>query len=128
MDRPQLPKDLCTKILEFDKSIRFVGIVDKFGKPVIAEYRKDSVPLLTEEESILSVIQSTIILGTRKTLQPKLGKVDHVCAIYEKVKLVTIPLIDGSVLMLSFDREAKHESLITKKIQPLAKKLELRRD
>lgn len=128
MDRSQLLKDLCTKILEFDKTIRFVGIVDKFGKTVITEYRKGSVPLLTEEESVLSVIQSTITLGTRKTLQPKLGKIGYICVVYEKVKLVTVPLIDGSVLMVSFDREAEHESLIEKKIQPLAKKLGLRRD
>ncbi len=128
MDRPQFLKDLCTKILEFDKTIRFAGIVDKFGKTVITEYRKGSVPLLAEEESVLAVIKSTIILGTGQTLQPKLGKIDYVCAVYEKVKLATIPLIDGSVLMVSFDREAEHDSLITKKIQPLAKKLSPRRD
>ncbi len=128
MDRPRFLKDLCTKILEFDKNIRFAGIVDKFGKTVIAEHRKGSVSLLAEEESVLAVIKSTIILGTGQTLQPMLGKISYIFAVYEKVKLATIPLIDGSVLLMSFDKEAEHDSLITKKILPLAKKLDLRRD
>ena len=124
----QVPKDLCKQILEFDKTIRFAGIADKFGKIVMAGYRKGSVPLLSKEESVLSFMQTSIRMGTRKTMQAKLGKIVYAFALYEKVKRVTIPLSNYSVLMSSFDIEADHESIISKKILPLVKKHGLSRD
>ena len=44
---------LCKHILEADNSIRFAGITNKFGSMIVYEYRKDLVPLLTENESTL---------------------------------------------------------------------------
>ncbi len=122
-----VPKDLCKEILEFDNTIRFAGITDKFGKVTLSQYRKGAVALLEEEESILSIIQSSIILGTRRTLQPRLGEIDYIAVIYEKVKLITIPLSNSSVLMLSCDKQADHDSIITEKILPSLKKHHLRK-
>jgi len=124
----QVPNDFCKQILEFDKGIRFTGIADKFGKIVMTEYRKRSVPLLSKQEAVLSVMRSAIRLGTRKTLQPSLGKIVYSFTLYEKVKTATIPLSNHSFLMVSFDSEADHESIILKKILPLVKKHGLRRD
>lgn len=75
MVRVQLAKDLCRHILELDKSIRFAGIADRFGKIVMEEYRKGLFPLLSKEEAALSVLQTSIRMGSRKTMQPKLGKI-----------------------------------------------------
>ncbi len=122
MNKPSMLKDLCGTILELDRGIRFAGITDGFGKLVISEYRKGLVALLGEKESILSLIQSTIVLGTRKTLQPKLGKIGYVVSTYEKVKLLTLPLHDGSILMVSLDSGEDHNELIEEKILPLVKK------
>ncbi len=122
MNKPAVMKDLCETILDIDKRIRFAGITDGFGKLVISEYRKGSVPLLAEKESTLSVIQSTIVLGTRKTMQPKLGKIRYVVVTYEKVKLLTVPFPDGSILMVSFDGKGDHDGLVEEKILPHVKK------
>lgn len=120
--------DLCKQIIGFDKTIRFAGIADKFGKIVMEEYRKGTFPLLSKEESALSVLQTSIRMGIGKTMQARLGKIVYTFTEYEKIKRATIPLSDHSVLMVSFEKEGDHESMIWKKILPLVKKHGLRRD
>jgi len=124
----QIPKDLCKQILEFDKTIRFAAIADKFGKVVMEEYRKGAFPLLSKEEAALSVMQASIRMGSRKTMQPRLGKIVYSFTLHEKVKRATVPLSNHSVLMVSFDTEVDHESIIFKKILPLIKEHGLHRD
>jgi len=120
----QVLKDFCDKILECDKTIRYAGIADKLGRIVVTKYRV--APLLSIKESELSVKQSTIRMKTRKTLETKIGKTIYAFALYEKMKRATIPLRNGSILMLSFNKQADHHSIIVKKILPLIKKYGLR--
>ena len=115
-------QDLCKHILELDKTIRFVGIASIEGKLIAQEYRVGLESLLTKEESELSVMQSIIRMGTRKVLEDKVGKTIYAFALYEKVKRATIPLGDANILMVSFDIEANHESIILNKILPLIRK------
>ena len=114
-------KILCEQILELDKTIRFVGIANLEGKLIAQEYRKGLRSLLTKEESELSAMQSIIRMGTRKVLEEKIGRTIYAFASYEKVKRVTIPL-DDAILMISFDKEANHDSIILDKILPLIRK------
>jgi len=128
MDSTQIPVDFCSRILGFDKNVRFAGVADKFGKIVMAEYRKGVVPLLSDEESALSIIQSSIRIGTRKTLQPALGKIVYSVTLYEKVVLANVPLANQNFLTISFDTKADHDTVIMKKILPFIKKEGLRKD
>ena len=112
---------LCEQILELDNTFRFVGIANLEGKLIAHEYRKGLRLLLTKEESELSAMQSIIRMGTRKVLEEKIGKTIYAFASYEKVKRVTIPL-DDAILMLSFDIEANHDSIILDKILPRIRK------
>ncbi|MGI8834014.1 MAG: hypothetical protein ACR2IS_15435, partial [Nitrososphaeraceae archaeon] len=41
---------LCNRILEPDRSIRFVGIPNKMGRQIISSYRSGLKPLLTRNE------------------------------------------------------------------------------
>ena len=67
---------LLQKILDSDERIRFAGVVDrKAGKLVAAEFKNGVMPLLSDNELELSVIQSLIRMNTRKTLENKLGRV-----------------------------------------------------
>jgi hypothetical protein len=113
---------LCKRIIELDRGIRFVGVADHIGKLIAYEYRKGHQPLLSKEETERSITQSAIRMGTRKTLEHKLGKIVYAFAMYEQVKRATIP-IDGEekdkILMISFDIGVEHEPIILKKIIPL---------
>jgi len=114
-------KNFCTQILDLDKTIRFAGIADMQGKIAAQSYREGMTPLLTKEESELSSLQSIIRMGTRQSFEEKIGKTIYAFALYEKVKRASIPIYDNSdyILMVSFDKEAEHETIILNKILPL---------
>ena len=116
--------DICKKIIGLDDSIRFAGIPNKFGKQIVVEYREGLEPFLTDSESELYAIETVIRMNTRKDFESKLGKPIYSFTLYEKLKRVTIPLEskDYPILMLSFEIEADHESIILKKIIPFVKK------
>jgi hypothetical protein len=116
--------NICKKIIELDSSIRFAGIPNKFGKQIVVEYRKGLAPLLTDSESELYAIETVIRMNTRRDFESKLGKPVYSFTLYEKIKRATISLDnkDYPILMVSFDAEADHESIILKKIIPFVKK------
>jgi hypothetical protein len=115
--------NLCKKIIELDSAIRFVGIPNKFGKQIVVGYRKDLVPLLTESESELYAVESVMRMNTRKDFESKLGKPIYSFTLYEKIKRTTISLDnkDYPILLVSFDTEADHESIVLNKIIPFVK-------
>ena len=116
--------NLCKRIIGLDSTIRFVGIPNKFGKQIVVEYREGLVPLLTDSESELYAIESVMRMNTRKDFESKLGKPIYSFTLYEKIKRTTISLDnkDYPILMVSFDTETDHESIILNKILPFIKK------
>jgi hypothetical protein len=116
--------NLCKQIIELDSTIRFAGIPNKFGKQIVVEYRKGLTPLLTDTESELYAVESVMRMNTRKDYESKLGKPIYSFTLYEKIKRTTISLdnIDYPILMVSFDTEADHESIVLNKILPFVKK------
>jgi hypothetical protein len=119
--------DLCTGILESDKSIRFVGIPNKRGNQIVSCYRAGVVPLLTPSEIEMLAIESVLRMNTRKDFELKLGKPLYSFTLYQKVKMVTIALESKEypILMASFDVEADHDNIIVNKILPLINELGL---
>jgi hypothetical protein len=121
--------DFCTGILTLNKGIRFVGIANREGQLIAYAYRKGIVPLLTPKETEISVLQSFIRMGTRTTLEQKLGDTVYAFTMYKKVKRVTMPIRNSSqvthIFMVSFDVEVEHEPIILNKIMPELEKLTL---
>ena len=88
---------------------------------ISSKYRAGLVPFLTQEETLESVEHSILRMDTRRLMETKLGKTIYSITFYEKVKRAVIPIgKDGDfVLMVSFDNEADHDSIIRNKIMPL---------
>jgi hypothetical protein len=112
---------LCSRIIESDKAIRFVGIPNKMGNPLISRYRDGLTPLLTPSEIEMYAMQSVLRMSTRKDFESKLGKPIYSFTLYQKVKRVTITLESKEypILMASIDIEADHDNIIVNKILPL---------
>src|ERR671911_1828551 len=111
---------LCSRILESDSLIRFVGISNKMGNQIISRYRAGLTPLLTPKEIEMYAIQSVLRMNTRKDFESKLGKPIYSFTLYQKVKRVTIALENKEypILMASFDLEANHDHIIIDKMLP----------
>jgi hypothetical protein len=112
---------LCSRIIESDKAIRFVGISNKMGNQIISRYRSGLTPLLTPQEIEMYAMQTVLRMNTRKDYESKLGKPIYSFTLYQKIKRVTIALENKEypILMTSFDIEADHENIIVNKILPL---------
>jgi hypothetical protein len=114
---------ICDEILELDRSIRFVGIANKMGKLVAAKFNRGITALLTTEEIEANIIKAVLRMKTREDYEDKLGRTIYTFALYERVKRASIALNKGdySLLMVSFEVAAEHESIILKKILPRIK-------
>ena len=117
---------ICDQVLHSDTSIRFVGIPNKMGKLVVSRYRDGLVPIITEQEIEILAIESVLRMNTRKDFESKFGRPIYSFTLYEKVKRAIITLQDNNseeypILMVSFDREADHDSIIMNKILPIIK-------
>ena len=85
-------ESLCSRIIESDKTIRFVGISNKMGNQIISRYRSGLTPLLTPSEIEMYAMQTVLRMTTRKDYELKLGKPIYSFTLYEKIKRVTITL------------------------------------
>jgi hypothetical protein len=117
-------ENFCGKVLACDKSIRFAGIADKQSKVIATEYRRGTVPLLSKDESVLSFVLSIVKIRSDKTFHDKLGNILCTISLYEKVTVATMPLGISHFLMVSFDKDADHQSILSKNIQPLKAEFE----
>ena len=114
-------EDVCQNIIDLDKTIRFAGITNMRRTIVSAKYRPGLVPLLTQQETIESVEQSVLRMSTRRLMEAKLGKILYSITFYEKVKRAVLLIGKNGdfILIVSFDNEADHDSIIHNKIIPL---------
>lgn len=108
--------DPYTKILQLDESIRFVGRI-KDRKLVSFARRANKSPLLDEELSNMAHYQASIKASWEDIFNDKLGKTNWMITSKEKVKLVTLFLDDG-LIILSLEPNSNHDSVI-KQIQSL---------
>jgi|GEM_PF-414561 len=104
------------KILSLDESIRFVGRIKE--KKITAFVRRDdSEPLLDDEMSDLAHYQISVKASMEEVFDDSLGKTNWMITSKELVKLITLFLDDG-LLILSIDSEGDHD-IVIKKIQSL---------
>ena len=118
---------LCSRIIESDKAIRFVGISNKMGNQIISRYRTGLTPLLTPKEIEMYALQSVLRMNTRKDYESKLGKPIYSFTLYQKLKRVTVTLENKEypILLASFDIEADHDNIIVNKLLPMINEEEL---
>jgi len=100
------------KILNLDESIRFVGRIKE--KKITAFVRRDnSEPLLDDEMSNLAHYQISVKASMEEMFDDSLGKTNWMITSKELVKLITLFLDDG-LLILSLDSDGDHDKVIQK--------------
>lgn len=108
------------QIIGLDNAIRFAGRI-KDRKLISFARRTTAAPLLDEELSNMAHYQASIKAAWEDMFNDTLGKTNWIITSKEKVKLLTLFLDDG-LLILSTDPNSNHDSII-KKIQSLNTKL-----
>ncbi|HEX5359130.1 MAG TPA: hypothetical protein VFW99_04360 [Candidatus Nitrosotalea sp.] len=106
------PADPYHQILNLDGTIRFVGRI-KDRKLITFARNMDAAPLLDEELSNMVHYQASVKASWDEMFNEKLGKTNWMITSKEKVKLITLFLDDG-LLILSTEPDSDHDEIIQK--------------
>jgi hypothetical protein len=101
--------------MDLDPNIRLVTICDATGKVVYSDHRSGVKNLLTPEESKKSLELAISAWKTRSELSPKIGKGKYVLAEYERLKRITMPLVndpENHLLYITTEPQADHSKII----------------
>ena len=101
-----------TEILKLDNSIRFVGKI-KNRKLHSFVRRENKKPLLDEELDNMAHYQASVKANMENMFDSTLGKTNWMITSKEKVKLITLFLDDG-LLILSTESDSNHDEVIRK--------------
>ena|SRR6476646_1826325 len=111
------------QLLRFEKSIRWIGIANKYGVLLNVEYRDNLTPFMTEEENEEYAANAVKRYKTRLKFQTKIGMLNYAFGRYEKISRVTIPINQDYYLLLTLDADEKaYDDLIMNKIFPFIDK------
>jgi hypothetical protein len=103
---------LCTDIFSIDYSIRFASVYTKNGDIVGEGMRNDRESLLSPEETTMSFYYSKQMFEMRKNLSHILGKEKYSMTEHADVKMITVPLQDDNLLLISIEPKCNHCEII----------------
>jgi hypothetical protein len=111
------------QVLKLDASIRWIGIANKFGLLLNAEYREGLKPLMTEEENEEYASLTVTRQKTRIKFESKIGPLIYAFGRYERLNRATLQINENYYLLVALEVEAKnYDELIMEKLVPLVKK------
>lgn len=112
--------EFSKNVLKLDKSIRWLGIANKFGVLLNVEYREGLKSLLTEEENEEYASTTIARHKTRMKFESQIGKLTYAFGRYQRLNRATIPINVDYYLLISLDvEEKKFDEIIMEKIIPL---------
>jgi hypothetical protein len=103
---------LQKEIMNLDPKTRMVTICDSAGKILFSDHRPGVVNLLSPQESKKSLELAVTAWKTRSELAPKIGKGKYVLAEYEKIKRITMPFGENSLVYITPEVQADHNKII----------------
>jgi hypothetical protein len=96
MSRPQVDpetrkyREKCSNILAISPSIRYAGIMNKFGRTLAGGLRMGVVPLLKQDEARNEYFIEATRNRLRKNFEKSIGMTEYTFTENEKVKILTI--------------------------------------
>jgi len=111
------------EVLKLDKSIRWVGIANKYGILLNVEHREGLHPLMTDEENEEYAHLTVTRHKTRVKFEPVTGPLIYALGKYEKLNRITLHINENYYLLITLDIEERNfDTIITEKVIPLIRK------
>jgi hypothetical protein len=110
------------KVLNSDRSIRWVGLTDLNGIIINERDREGLNPLLTIEENHDFAVNTITRHKTRLKFEPKMGELTYTFRRYTRMSRCLIPINENYYLILNMDFDQyDFDKIIIEKIIPLIK-------
>lgn len=102
---------LCHRLCNEPK-IRFCGVVNSFGRLVTGGFREGIRPLDNEDQRQMMYIQSTLEMSMKEEFDDTLGNVNFITTYRDNIALITIPMQQNYLLLMSVERNAEIEQIV----------------
>jgi len=119
-EETQKNRQLCRDILVLSPKIRYVGMLNKFGRTLAGQLRKGVVPLLKPDESRNEHFIEATRDRLRKDFEASIGNTEYTFTENEKVKILTLSN-ETNFFYITFDKDIDNQE--TLKVIGLAQKL-----
>lgn len=103
----------CQRILDLSKSIRYVGVINEYGRTLTGIIKQDLKPLLKQEDAKNEFFIISNLITLRQSQANAFGPLDHAVIKHKKAVLVCIP--DNKVVYyVSLEPSAKYAEIVRK--------------
>ncbi|MGA6989496.1 MAG: hypothetical protein WBX81_03715 [Nitrososphaeraceae archaeon] len=110
-EKLQKNKGLCRQFLELSPKIRYVGLMNNFGRTISGQLRKGVIPLFSpgeaRDENFLEATRNQL----RKKFEKAIGKTIFTITENEKVKIVTIPMTRG-FFYITLEKDVENQEIL----------------
>ncbi len=86
----QKNRERCRKIIELSPKIRYVGVINKFGRTLAGQIRNGVTPLLQPDEVRNECFIEATRFQLRKNFESSIGKTEYTLTLNENVKTLTL--------------------------------------
>jgi hypothetical protein len=113
----------CQNVIDADSSIRWAGVVNRNGVIIAQQKRPGLKLLLSDEENEEYAATAIARQKTRGRFESKIGRMMYAFGRYERLHRATIPVDEGSFVLVTIDVEQKNfDAIIMGKVIPLVQK------
>lgn len=111
-------KSQCQKIMGVSRSIRYIGVINEYGRTLTGIVRPGVKPLLKSEQVKNEFFIISTLMTLRKGPSNAVGKLDYVILKHQKVTILAFQK-DKITFYISIDAKEKTFDKIIPKIQKL---------
>jgi len=105
----------CNLFLEYE-NITFIGVINKLGNLIAGGFRKDTIPIGTEEIRKMMYMQLKLDLVMRQDYDELYGPVEYVVSKRRDAEKISIPIGDYMILIIAelyFDSGSEIKDIIS---------------
>jgi len=96
----------CQNILKLSKSVRYVGVINIYGRTLTGIVRSDLKPLLKSEQVKNEFFIISTLMSLRKDTASSVGNLEHIILQHQKVTILILQKKDITYYV-SIDRKEK---------------------
>ena len=106
-------KKQCQSIIQISNNIRYVGVINNYGRTLTGVIKPNLKPLLKSEEVKQEFFIISTLFSLRKNGVSSLGKLDHIILKHSKVNVIVFQKSDITFYVSINSKEKSLEKIIS---------------
>ena len=105
---------LCRQVFDIDPALRFAGVIDKMGRLIAGGMRDGLAPLESIKDMDRLYVEFALRNAMRHEFDSEFGRTKYAMSERERIKIATFPLAGDNLLLISIERSAPHDRIISR--------------